>query len=31
MEFDIQGWSKGIYLLQLSGIYDKTTQRIVLK
>lgn len=31
MEFDIQGWSKGVYLLQLSGIYDRTTQRIVLK
>lgn len=31
MDFDLHGWSPGIYLLHLVGTHEKTTQRIVLK
>lgn len=31
MDFDTRGWRQGVYLLQLSGQYERTTQRIVLK
>jgi hypothetical protein len=30
MQFDTHGWHRGVYLMQLSGEYERTIQRIVL-
>lgn len=31
MDFDMQAWSRGVYLMHLLGTHERTTQRILLK